>query len=110
MTGRTFTIDHHGGDGEHRVAVGDLLLKPRHVYRVTAVREVDSKLWPDRWRVSTERFMLRREWGLLPYAERLALLVDGARVVELAAYEPGTQPGQPGHEKCESPTCEGCTP
>lgn len=104
----TWTIDHHGGDAVPRYNAGDLLVTERKVYRITNVREVASRVWPDRWRVGCDPVMTRNEWGLTPATDR-AVILDGHRLHHLGkAYGPGERPGQPGHETCDSPTCEGC--
>lgn len=105
MTG--FTIDYHGG---RRQQIGDGFLKARGVYRITAMREVDSRVWPDRWRYEAVNVGRRSAWNLTPGPERLATFgfAPGAVVIETVPYDNGTRPGEPGFEKCLDPTCEGC--
>lgn len=32
--------------------VGDVLVKPRKKYRITEVRPIESRVWPNRWKVT----------------------------------------------------------
>lgn len=103
-----FTVDYHGG---RRAEVGDGFLKPRTVYRVVAMREVESRQWPDRWRYEVEKVGTRATWDLTPGPDRLAAFGfdPAAYVSPLASYGPEhPPPGHPGHERCNEPTCEGC--
>ena len=49
-----FTLDMAEGD-EYPPAPGDLLTTERMVYLVTAVCEVDSRVWCNRWSLTLDR-------------------------------------------------------
>lgn len=107
-----FTFDHHGGDAVPRIALGDLLRWPNVVHRVIGLREVDSRQWPDRWKIETERL------GPVPkgaQAENVATWSAWAneslnrygrcRTVRVERYGRGEGPRD---HRCEIPECEGC--
>lgn len=90
-------IDHHGGDGRLRVQPGDLVVTERLVLRALEVRPVESRQWPDRWKIRTERVALRSQWdGQVP---------EGARVHLTSRYEPGERPID---HRCGLAGCLGC--
>ena len=67
MSGRrTFTIDH--APGADPMVPGELLATARNLYRVLEVREVESRLWPNRFRYGTE--LVRAHGGRVPAAAR----------------------------------------
>lgn len=104
----SFTLDHHGGDAVPRVAVGDLLRYPNVVHRVLSVREVNSRKWPDRWRVETERVGVPQP----PDAEWEAWRAESIARFGRCAVRPVSRYArdeQPGDRPCGHSACEGCT-
>lgn len=101
----TRTIDHHGPGQQG--APGDLIVTPRIIYRVTAVRPVESRQWPERWRYTCEKVRDRTvdERRTSSCAARPDL---GGRIITTGTYGPGERPGQPHHQRCGLPDCEGC--
>lgn len=69
---------------------GDLLAGPASVYRIHDVRPVDSRIWPERWKLDVERL----DDGTL--AHRHQLLRTGAargdRLHAFTNYRPGERP------------------
>lgn len=98
----TKTVDHHLPGAE--LAPGDFIATGRAIYRVDAVRPVESRLWPERWRYTVTKVATRADlaagW----------VLPDGARIITTSTYGPGEKPGQPAFEPCGHPDCEGCNP
>ena len=49
-----FTLD-MAADDDHPPAIGDLMTTQRLVYLVTGVREIDSRVWCNRWAIDLRR-------------------------------------------------------
>lgn len=87
-----FTIDfplRRGPDGaepDHSdiYEPGDLLVTARTVHRVVEVLPVDSTVWPNRWKVTTEKLADRSPDGSYPQRPD-----DGCRVRHTSAYRKG---------------------
>lgn len=96
------TIDHHLPDCQ--LAPGDFIATDRAIYQVDAVRPVDSRQWPERWRYTCTKVAARAELaaGWAP--------PDGTRIITTTRYGPGERPGQPAFQACGHPRCEGCNP
>ena len=94
------TVDHHGND---HLEPGDYLGGGTYVYRVVAVRPVESRQWPERWRYTTERVMTRAEVAASGWRPE-----PGARFVNTGTYGPGERPGQPAFVPCADSACDGC--
>lgn len=99
----TKTVDHHGPG--QQLDPGDLIATARAIYRVDAVREVESRQWPERWRYTVTKVATREnlaEWS------QTDEFTDGARMISTTTYGPGERPGQPRFQACGHPDCEGC--
>lgn len=55
MKPRVFTIDRDLGDDRDVFKVGDVIVTAKAHYVVSFVRPVDSRTWPNRWRVEAHR-------------------------------------------------------
>ena len=55
-----FTLDLAEND-QHPPAIGDLMTTQRNVYLVTGVREIDSRVWCNRWAIDLQRLGPRRD-------------------------------------------------
>lgn len=102
-----WTLDHHGGDRNRRVQVGDVLVNNASAYRVTAMREVESRVWPDRWRLTLDRVASRDGRPMPVWAHHAASKVtepDG-QVIWTNSYRRGEGPRD---RHCGLDGCEGC--
>lgn len=90
----TFRIDYFWPDSR-RAEPGDLLLGLSLVYRVTAVRPVESRLWHDRWMLTVER-VGHRDGDLLDnlpaWKAESVELYGSCFVMETGAYQKGETP------------------
>lgn len=67
---------------------GDLLVSTRVVYRIVDVREVESRVWSNRWRLDVHRVGLRTEVNVA------ALLHDGELALHTGCYRKGEKPAE----------------
>lgn len=87
MKRRSMTLD-LALDNEHPPSVGDYLTTARAAYLVVDVRPVESRVWPNRWRLDLEP---------LPSGSNddpPTLTRDGQRVHPTSRYAKGETPAQ----------------
>lgn len=97
----TMTLDHHADTPP--LEPGDYLGGSTWVYRILAVRPVESRQWPERWRYTTERVLTRGQ-----IAEQRWRPEVGRRLVNPVTYRPGERPGEPMFQACADQACDGC--
>lgn len=90
------TVDYFAADGQEprRAEPGDLYVTTRTVYRVLSTREVDSRLWHDRWRVELEFVAMNTPGvGILPaYVDESIARFGSCHVHHMGSYERGEKP------------------
>ena len=67
--------------------VGELLVTARNVYRITSVREVESRVWCNRWAITLRLIGLRSQVDVEALAERRHVRYSGR-------YAKGETPAQ----------------
>ena len=86
MRRRSMTLD-LALDNEDPPTAGDYLTSYAAAYRIVDVRPVESRVWPNRWRVDLER---------LPHGNNLGqpTTEPGQRVHRTSRYRPGETASQ----------------
>jgi hypothetical protein len=85
---RRFTIDLAAND-EYPPQRGDIILTACLAYRVLDSREVDSRQWCNRWKVTVQRIGARDDTEAINAAAE-----DGTRLLPTSVYRKGETPAE----------------